>query len=156
MAPSPLRRLTAFALAGAAAAALPAGAGVPLRDTAGIPMRWDLGVEQPNVKGGRIACTDGRWTTTDRNGQTALLKRSPLLKRSLRPVPMWCQTILRVTPERSSPAPVHDDCQRPRHRVRRAECGSVTTPYLRDRRVGICNERSVRRRAARQSGGGRR
>jgi hypothetical protein len=32
------------------------------------------------VKGGRVACRDGEWETTDRNGQTARLRRSPFLQ----------------------------------------------------------------------------
>ena len=32
------------------------------------------------VKGGRIACRDGEWEVTDRNGQTGRLRRSPFLQ----------------------------------------------------------------------------
>src|SRR5688572_23705547 len=32
------------------------------------------------VKGGRIACRDGEWETTDRNGQVERLRRSPFLQ----------------------------------------------------------------------------
>lgn len=32
------------------------------------------------VKGGRIACQNGEWTTTDRHGRTGSLKRSPFLQ----------------------------------------------------------------------------
>lgn len=32
------------------------------------------------VKGGRVACRDGEWETTDRNGRTERLKRSPFLQ----------------------------------------------------------------------------
>lgn len=32
------------------------------------------------VKGGRVACRDGEWETTDRNGQTERLRRSPFLQ----------------------------------------------------------------------------
>jgi hypothetical protein len=38
------------------------------------------GVYCIEVKGGRIACTGGLWSTTDKDGRTAALKRSPFLQ----------------------------------------------------------------------------
>lgn len=39
-----------------------------------------IGIFCLEVKGGRIACTDGEWQTTDRNGNTTRLKRSPFMQ----------------------------------------------------------------------------